>query len=112
MPTRPSHDAAATLLRHLVMVRFKPAADDAAKAAVIAHFARMPLEMPGIAAFEHGANSSPEGKNKGLEHVFLLTFESAAARDAYLPHPAHQALSQRLRSVVDDVLVLDYLRAS
>ena len=95
-------------VRHLVLVRFKPSADAASVQGVIDHFARIQHEIAGIVAFEHGANNSPEGKNKGLDHAFMLTFASAAARDAYLPHPAHQPLSARLRSVIDDVLVIDY----
>ncbi len=29
--------------------------------------------------------------NQGFTHVYVMTFESSAARDAYLPHPAHKA---------------------
>lgn len=30
-----------------------------------------------------------------------MTFTDAAARDAYLPHPAHQAVVQRLMPMLD-----------
>ena len=41
-------------------------------------------------------NNSPEGKDLGFTHVHLMTFESAAARDAYLPHPEHARFGQLL----------------
>jgi Stress responsive A/B Barrel Domain len=42
--------------------------------------------------------------------VCLVTFESAQARDAYLPHPEHQKFGALLRSlgVFEDVFVVDY----
>lgn len=43
-------------------------------------------KIPGIVSFEHGVNNSPEKKNLGFTHVYLMTFENAQARDAYLPH--------------------------
>ena len=41
-------------------------------------------------------NNSPEGKNLGFTHVYMLTFEDAAARDAYLPHPDHAKFGELL----------------
>ncbi len=38
--------------------RFKPEADTASRADAIAHFARMRTEIPGVTAFEQGANNS------------------------------------------------------
>ena len=38
----------------------------------------------------------PGGKNLGFTHVYLLTFESVAARDAYLPHPEHKKFGDLL----------------
>ncbi len=108
VPTQEQSASNSGHVRHLVLVRFQPSADAASVQGVIDHFAHIQHEIAGIVAFEHGANNSPERKNKGLEHAFMLTFESAAARDAYLPHPAHQPLSARLRSVIDDLLVIDY----
>ncbi len=95
-------------LRHLVLFRFKPTASAQEIAGLIEHFGRLPREIPGILGFEHGQNNSPEGLAKGLTHAFLVTFENAAARDAYLPHPAHKAFVERLGPSLDDVLVIDY----
>ncbi|MBW3629886.1 MAG: Dabb family protein [Gemmatimonadetes bacterium] len=41
--------------------------------------------IPNILSFEQGVNDSPEGRNLGFTHVYLLTFTDAASRDRYLP---------------------------
>ena len=68
-------------------------------------------KIPGLIEFEHGPNTSPEGKDLGFTHVYLLTFTDAAARDAYLPHPAHKEFGQLLRQsgIFEDVFVVDYV---
>lgn len=55
----------------------------------------------------HGADCSPESLSKGFTHGFTMTFESSAARDAYLPHPEHEAFKQKHLGIVRDVLVID-----
>lgn len=65
-------------------------------------------KIAGIEALEWGTNCSPEGKDEGFTYCFLLTFASAAARDAYLLHPDHKVFSSLLRPHVDQVLVIDY----
>ena len=61
-------------------------------------------------AFEHGVNNSPENLNQGFTHVYQLTFVNAAARDTYLPHPAHKAFGALLGTlgVLDAAFVVDY----
>ena len=97
-------------VRHVVVFKYKPEATAAEIQQVTAAFRALQRSIPGITAFECGVNNSPEGKSQGFTHVYQLTFESVAARDAYLPHPEHQkfgALLGRL-AVVADVFVADY----
>ncbi|ARA94973.1 hypothetical protein AWN76_000995 [Rhodothermaceae bacterium RA] len=98
-------------VRHVVVFKFKPDATEAQIQTVTDAFRALQHEIPGIIGFEHGVNNSPEGKNLGFTHVYLLTFESAEARDAYLPHPAHKAFGATLRStgIFEDVFVVDYV---
>lgn len=100
----------ADAVRHVVVFKYKPAATDAAIAKVTDAFRGLQEKIPGIVAFEHGINNSPEGKNLDFTHVYVLTFEDAAARDAYLPHPQHRAFGQLLGSlgVLEDAFVVDY----
>ena len=52
---------------------------------------------------------SPEALGKGpLTHAFTLTFLSAAARDAYLPHPKHTKLGSKTVSPRRRRGVFDY----
>lgn len=96
------------MLRHVVLFRFKPDAERAAIAAIEAAFADLPQHIETIRAFEWGLNNSPEGLDKGFTHAFVVTFENEAGRDAYLPHPAHDAFVAQLKPLLDDVLVIDF----
>ena len=95
-------------LRHLVLLSFKPDADAASITAIERSFVALREQIDGVRAIEWGTNVSPEGLAKGYTHAFLLDFDDAPARDAYLPHPAHQAFVAQLTPLLADVLVLDY----
>ncbi len=96
------------VLRHVVMLQFTASTTPEQVKEIEAAFRALPTKIPGITGFEWGTNVSPENKNNGLTHCFFLTFESAAARDAYLPHPAHKAFGASLKGHVEKVCVLDY----
>ena len=97
-----------SLLRHAVFFAYTPETTPADIDRIEAAFAALPDQIDGILAFERGVNVSPENLAKGLTHAYLLTFASAAARDAYLPHPAHAAFGELLTPHLADVLVIDY----
>ena len=78
-------------VRHVVVFKYKPTATEAQIAELTRAFGALKDQIPGILAFEHGVNHSPENMHQGFTHVYVMIFESAAARDAYLPHPAHKA---------------------
>ena len=96
------------MLRHVVLFAFQTAADRAAVAAIEAAFAQLPQQIDLIHDYEWGTNVSPEGIAQGFTHCFLLTFTTAADRDAYLVHPAHQAFVASLQPVLEKALVIDY----
>jgi hypothetical protein len=100
-------------LRHVVVFKYNAGTTEAQIAQVTAAFRGLKDRIPGIVSFEHGVNNSPEGKHLGFTHVYLLTFETAQARDAYLPHPEHQKFGQLLGSlgVLEDAFVVDYVPA-
>ena len=97
-------------MKHIVVFKYKPAATEAQIQEVTTAFQALQAKIPGIVAFEHGLNDSPEGKNLGFTHVYLLTFSDAAARDAYLPHPEHQKFGELLGrlGILDDAFVVDF----
>lgn len=95
-------------LRHVVLLQFKATATDTAIASIEQQFVQLKDAISCVQALEWGLNNSPEGLSKGFTHCFFLTFASEEDRDAYLPHPAHQAFVEQLKPLLEDVLVVDY----
>lgn len=97
-----------SLLRHVVLFKFKEGTTKAQIKEVEDAFTALPSKIEQIKGYEWGLNNSPEGLNKGLTHAFFLTFESEEDRAIYLPHPDHKAFGTVLTPYLDDVLVIDY----
>ena len=97
-------------LRHIVVFKYKPGATEEQIKQVMDAFVALKTKIPGIVSIEHGVNNSPEKRNLGFTHVYQVTFTNAAARDAYLPHPAHKEFGALLGKlgVLEDVFVVDY----
>jgi hypothetical protein len=108
---RPS-DAPHEQVRHVVLFKFKDDAPPDRIREIEKSFRALKDQIPEILAFEWGTNMSPENRAEGFTHCFFLTFRNAAARDAYLPHPAHKAFGAQLRPYLDKVLVIDYVTHS
>jgi len=96
------------VLRHVVMFRFKETSTAADVERIVEAFRALPGAIDAIRGFEWGTDNSPEGLQQGLTHCFLLTFDSEADRDAYLPHPAHKAFVELVGPHVEKVTVVDY----
>ena len=97
-----------SLLRHVVLFKFKDSTAQADIKKVEDAFSALPGKIPEIIGYEWGTNNSPEGLEKGLTHCFFLTFKSEEDRAIYLPHPDHKAFGDVLGPHLDDVLVIDY----
>jgi hypothetical protein len=100
------------VVHHLVLFRFR---DDLPPEAIQALFVELRAlrdRIPGITGFSGGADTSKEGLTQGFSHGFHMTFTDAAARDAYLPHPAHQRVVEQLLPMlaggIDGVLTIDF----
>ena len=96
------------MIRHLVLLKFSEETTTARRAELAAAFAALATQIPQVRSLEWGLNASPEQLDKGFTHCFLVTFDDEAARDAYLPHPAHQAFVRELKPWLADALVVDY----
>ena len=97
-------------LRHIVVFKYKPGATEDQIKQVTDAFVALKTKIPGVISIEHGVNNSPEKRNLGFTHVYQVTFTNAAARDAYLPHPAHKEFGALLGKlgVLEEVFVVDY----
>ena len=96
------------VLRHVVLFKFKETSTPEDVARIVAAFRGLPARIKEIAGFEWGTDVSPEGKAQGFTHCFLVTFRTAADRDAYLPHPAHKEFVGIVGPHVDKVCVVDF----
>ena len=95
--------------RHVVLFKFKPSATAAEVQAIESAFRALCAELPFVTGFEWGRNSSPEKLDEGFTHCFIVTFAGPEGRDAYLPHPAHQAFCrQYLDPALEKVCVVDF----
>ena len=95
-------------LQHVVLFKFKPETTPEKVAEIVAAFEALPSKIKQIKGFKWGTNNSPENLNKGLTHAFILTFDNAADRDAYLPHPAHKEFGTIVGPWLADVTVVDF----
>jgi hypothetical protein len=98
-----------TVLRHIVLFKFKDAATPAQVKEVQKAFSALPGKIHTIVSYEWGTNISPENLNQGFTHCFLVTFKNTADRDSYLVHPAHKEFGQILKPYLDKVLVIDFM---
>jgi hypothetical protein len=97
-----------TKLRHVVAFKFKEGTTPDQIKKVEDAFAALPKKISQVNKFEWGTNNSPEKRNKGCTHCFILTFKTEKDRDAYLVHAAHKEFGSLVGPLIDDVFVLDF----
>ncbi len=100
------------MIRHVVLFKLRKTFPAETAANIFAALKGLQSQMPGIIAISTGADASPEGLQHGHTHGFTVDFENAAARDAYLPHPAHQKVGAMIVAAtaggVDGITVVDW----
>ncbi|MGB7582388.1 MAG: Dabb family protein [Sedimentisphaerales bacterium] len=96
------------MLKHIVLFKFKEGTTPEKIKEVEQAFAALPGKIDVVKGFEAGTNISPENRSEGFTHCFVVSFSSAADRDAYLIHPAHKEFGKSIGGCVDKVLVVDY----
>ena len=95
-------------MKHVVFFQFKEEVSEKEKAKAVQNFLDLEDVIPEIKKMESGENISDKGLNKGFTHCFVLTFESEATRDIYLPHPEHMRVVEENKPVLNDLLVVDF----
>jgi len=86
---------------HIFGFRWKPPATDADKARARKEILAFRNLIPGLVAVNVGRNLS--ARAQGYEFCGLMTFTSKDAFDNYFTHPAHVALLEWLRPLIDPV---------
>ena len=92
---------------HVVLVRWRPEVGPATLENLTELASVFPDMIPGVLAVHCGPNTSPEGLGGGFEWALIVSFASSSARDAYLPHPAHQPVAQLISRLAEQVVVFD-----
>ena len=95
-------------VQHIALFSFKVGTPQSVIDRAFVDLRRLAKVIPGITNFTGGTNNSPEGLADGLTHGFVMTFEDAAARDAYLPHPEHEKFKSFVLPHIEKVVVFDY----
>ena len=101
------------MIRHLVLLRFRPEVTDDEKAALMAGLDALRGRVPGMLSFTALENVGVEPPvMHGFLDGFAIDFVDAAARDAYLADPEHRALGARLTAACEGgtngILVFDH----
>jgi quinol monooxygenase YgiN len=95
-------------VKHIALIKFKSGTSEEQIDKVFADLMDLSETIPGIEDYVSGPNNSPEGLNQGYTHGFVMTFENAAARDAYVPHPDHQRVQAAVMPLIENVVVFDF----
>ena len=95
-------------VKHYGCFQFKDGVSDSEIAGCFAAMNGMVGKIPGLLDFHYGPYDSDEGLNDGYTHGFIMTFESPAARDAYLPDPVHEEVKEVVVPRLERVVVFDF----
>lgn len=99
------------MIRHIVLVRFRPDVSPEAIAAIFADLHAIQGKVPGLLSIASGRSESPEKIERGYLHGFTVDFADWAALEAYQIHPDHRrvgaALVAHAEGGLDGILVFD-----
>ena len=95
-------------VKHVVLFKFKDGTSQEKLDEVFDALLDLTETVEGIDDYVSGANSSPEGLNKGFTHACVISFHDAAARDAYLSHPEHDNFKNLALPLIEDIAVVDF----
>lgn len=96
------------MIRHFGMFQFRSGVTGREIDGCFSEMMGMVGKIPGLLSMEHGPYESSEGLNDGFTHGFIMSFDSAAHRDAYLPHPEHERVRDIVVPCLERVVVFDF----
>ena len=101
------------MLKHCVFVNFQTGHSQEERDTVLAGFAKVANDIPGMLDFCFGENLEFEAKSAGYSDGFIVTFTNREAHLAYESHPRHIALGATLVSMCvngfDGIIVFDLM---
>eukprot|EP00741_Cyanophora_paradoxa_P024357 tig00021795_g23519.t1 len=102
------------MIKHIVLLRFAPEVTERQIHDLFVTLSCMSDELQQyIKKFSYGPYSSSEGLNRGFQHGFVMEFNTAKDRDAYLEHPRHKEIVETqllpiLDGGIDGALAFDF----
>lgn len=92
---------------HIVLVKWREDADEAAIARFESEVVKLKDVIPGILEMSCGRNFCT--RSQGYETALVARFSSRAALEAYSPHPAHRKVVEDLLNPIRvDSIAVDY----
>lgn len=95
-------------VKHYGMFEFNDGTTQATIDTCFASMVDMVGKIPGLLDMQHGPYESAEGLNDGYTHGFIMTFDTPANRDAYLPHPVHEDVKEVVVPNLKRFVVFDF----
>jgi hypothetical protein len=99
------------MIRHIVLIRFRPEVTEAQVAGIFAALPRLSARLPGVLGFACGRSESPEQIERGYMHGFTIDFASWEALATYQADAEHKAFGGSLVAHavggIDGLLVFD-----
>jgi hypothetical protein len=100
------------MIRHIVLIRFRPQLPESDIAAIEAAFRSLQARLDGFLSCCGGPDVNFEGLDRGYRHGFILDFADQAARMRYHEDPEHKELGALLKAAadggIDGLLVVDF----
>ncbi len=96
-----------TQVTHIVLVSWKSGRASAAEESIRPAIRALTETIPGIASIVEGHSSSPEGLEDGHDYGFVITFDSAPARDCYLTDSRHRVVADAIGVHAQRIVVFD-----
>ncbi len=99
------------MIRHIVLVRFRPEIGEPEIARIFAAIAPLANRLPGVLGHAAGRSESPEQIERGYLHGFTIDFADWDALAAYQADPEHKVFGGNLvahaTGGIDGILVFD-----
>lgn len=95
------------MIRHVVLFRWKPDADDAGKRRVAEGLSQLPGAIPEIRRYAFGPDAGFAEGN--FDFAVVADFDDADAYRVYAAHPAHTGLiTERIRPLIAERVAVQY----
>jgi hypothetical protein len=95
------------VLRHVVLIRWKPETSDAQKQAVREELAALPAAIPEIRSYQFGDDATIVKGN--FDFAIVADFENVIDFQTYAAHEAHQKLiAEHIRPILEERAAVQY----